>query len=257
MWRLIGTGLSFVVFGLGGILTGLVIFPLSFIFVRDAQVRQRFARGAIGCGFALFVWMMKSLGVLSYSISGLERRALSAGRIVVANHPTLIDVVFLVSLFPQSVCVVKEAVMRNPFMSFTVKAANYISNVAPDQLLGECVKRVCNGESLLLFPEGTRSVQGRPMTFKPGAASVAVDADAELLPVVIACQPPTLSKHEPWHRIPPRRPHFTLDIQPPLRIQDLVDNTNSARDTRKELNLALLQWFNKRAPDTQNQPQID
>jgi 1-acyl-sn-glycerol-3-phosphate acyltransferase len=68
------------------------------------------------------------------------------------------------------------------------------------------------GETLLIFPEGTRTVPGRPMAMQRGAANVAVRAARVLTPVFITCDPPTLSKNLPWYRIPPRRPKFTLRV---------------------------------------------
>jgi hypothetical protein len=50
------------------------------------------------------------------------------------------------------------------------------------------------------------------MVFHRGAANVALRAAAELTPVYIQCEPTTLTKSEPWYRIPARRPHFSLVV---------------------------------------------
>jgi 1-acyl-sn-glycerol-3-phosphate acyltransferase len=68
------------------------------------------------------------------------------------------------------------------------------------------------GETLLMFPEGTRTVPGQPMALQRGAANVALRAARVLTPVFISCEPPTLSKNLPWYRIPPRRPKWTLRV---------------------------------------------
>jgi 1-acyl-sn-glycerol-3-phosphate acyltransferase len=63
-----------------------------------------------------------------------------------------------------------------------------------------------------MFPEGTRTSVGQPLEFHRGAANVAVRAAASVTPVYIRCQPVTLTKAQPWYRIAPRRPHFTLEV---------------------------------------------
>ena len=242
-WRLFATGFSFSVFGLGGLVMGLFLFPMMFVLIRDPGARQTAARNLIGFAFRAFIWLMKSMGVLSYQIQGASNACSSSSPLIIANHPTLIDVVFLVSLFPQVDCVIKEAVTKNPFMRSTVAAANYISNSETQELLDSCVRRLGSGSSLLLFPEGTRSRGNQPLEFKLGAAAVAVDSDAEILPVVIKCTPPTLAKHEPWYKIPPTRPFFSIQILAPRSIDKLVPGNHKPRQTKRALNKAFLKLF--------------
>jgi len=244
-WRLFGTGLSFAIFGLGGLMVGLFLFPTMFVFVRDACARQIASRKLIGGAFAAFIWMMKSLGVLSYRVEGFEYAGSGHDQLIIANHPTLLDVVFLVSLFPQADCVIKEAVTKNPFMRSTVAAANYISNSEPQELLDSCILRLKSGGRLLLFPEGTRSKYMQPLEFKLGAASVAFSSGAEILPIVIRCTPPTLAKHEPWYKIPPSRPFFSIQILAPVSLEELMPGDYSARQAKQVLNESFLALFER------------
>ena len=243
-WRLFATGLSFLVFGLGGLILGLFLFPLMFVLIRDTSARQTAARSLIGRAFSAFIWMMKTMGVLSYQIKGAEHANFSHNQLIIANHPTLIDVVFLVSLFPQTDCVIKESVTKNPFMRGTVAAANYISNNETRELLNSCINRLLSGKSLLLFPEGTRSRKGKqPLELKLGAAFVAVKSGAEILPIVIRCTPPTLAKHEPWYKIPPSKPFFSIQILAPTSVAKLVPGNHDPRQTKRALNNAFVKLF--------------
>ena len=243
-WRLFATGFSFLVFGLGGLVTSLIIFPLIFIFVRDLQSRQLLARKYVGGAFSIFIALMKGLGGMSYNIEGLEHAGPGQNRLIIANHPTLIDVVFLVSLFPMADCVVKEGVVRNPFMRGVALPANYISSEDPLKLIESCVTRLEAGGSLILFPEGTRSVPGQSLKFKPGAASIAVRAGSEILPITIQCsQPRLLAKGEPWYRVSPEKPVFSLKIHPAMSLGDLVSSDLDQRQAGRALNVKLLDFF--------------
>ena len=238
--RLSGTAVGFAVFGLAGLIVGLLVFPVMFVFIRDRLARQIAARKLIGKSFGAFFSMLKVFGILSYDIEGAEHIESGQNQLIVANHPTLIDVVILVSLFPQADCVIKEAVTKNPFMRSTVAAANYISNAEPNSLLESCVQSLETGGSLLLFPEGTRTARGQPLDFKLGAATVAARASVDILPIAIACSPVFLTKNLPWHYVPAEKPHFTIRILEAVPVSELVPKGLNERQARHEINRALL-----------------
>ena len=240
-WRLFATTLSFTVFGIGGLIMGLLIFPLMFVFIRDGELRKFFARNLVGEAFGGFWGMMNILGILDYEIKGREH--IDAGRcqLVVANHPTLIDVVLLISLFPRANCVIKKAVTENIFMRSVVRAADYISNSAPEDLLESCTADLKAGGKLMLFPEGTRTKQDLGMDFKPGAATVAVRAGVEVLPIAIECKPLFLSKELPWYYVPDERPVFKVSILEPIPAVDQGSDLSTARQARHDLNSIMFQ----------------
>ena len=240
LWRLFGTVLCFAVFGIGGLVYGLLIFPLLFVFIRDREARRIVARSFIGRGFGAFLWLVKAVSAADIRVEGREHINDQRRQLIIANHPTLIDVVILISLFPQANCVIKEAVVRNPFMRSTVRAADYISNREPEDLLDNCISYLRDGKSLLLFPEGTRTRHNEPIKFKLGAATVAVRANADILPVAIECEPAYLSKQHPWHYVPRDVPVFTVRILPPRAAGELVPRQDDERRFRHELNGALL-----------------
>lgn len=242
LWRLFGTGLSFFLFGLGGLIVGLLVFPLLRLVTRDPARRQRRARAVIGALFRVFLWTMENLRIGDFDVRGAGTAA-PANCLIVANHPTLIDVVFLIALFPQADCVVKAALWRNPFMRGTLRATNYIPNADGIELLDRCVERLRAGSALILFPEGTRTQRDRVLRFKAGAAAVAVRANSELLPVMIECEPLTLGKSEPWYAIPTRRPTIRLRVLEPRPVGDFIGEEGSERLRKRRLNAELRAFF--------------
>lgn len=216
-WRVAGTGLSFVTFGLGGLLIGLLGAPLLNLLVRDRTRRTRIARLGVHLAFRCFIGWMHLLGVLRYTVIGrykLDR----GGLLVLANHPTLIDVVFLISLIPNADCVVRAGLFRNPFTGGPLRAANYRCNDSGAGLVDDCIASLRAGNNLVLFPEGTRTPVGGPMTLQRGAANIAVRGGRDVTPVRIRCEPLTLTKGLPWWRVPPRRAHFTIRIDDDIAI---------------------------------------
>ena len=177
--RRFGTGLSFVTFGVGARCWSVTLFPLLRLISADKMIARRRINGAMRRVMGLFIWFMRSLGLLTYELHGLDRLARS-GQLIVANHPTLIDVVFMLWLTPDVGCVVKRALWRNPALRWPVIWAGYIPNTEGAQLVQDCAGVLKGGRSLLIFPEGTRSVPGKPLALKRGAAQVALASRADI-----------------------------------------------------------------------------
>ena len=215
-WRVPATGLAFAIFGLGGFLLAVTLFPVVAFFTRDRETRKRRTRAIIRRCFQGFVLLMLYLGVIRVAI--LDRAALAAcrGKIIISNHPTLIDVVLLVSIIPNAQCVVKHQLWRNPFLGGVIRAAGYIRNdLEPELLIAACDEALKDGDNLVIFPEGTRSVPGRKLRFQRGFANIALLTDADLQLVKISCRPIMLTKGTPWYRVPvsPGRYRISLEDQ--------------------------------------------
>jgi hypothetical protein len=135
-WRLFATGFSFFSFGLGGLLLWLLVFPA--LSALPGSRRQKVSRGqrVVHYSFYAFIGLMHRLGIMTYEIVGLEKLN-RPGQLIIANHPTLVDIVFLVSRIKEASCIVKGSLWRNPFMRGPIVNAGYIS-----QRSGENDRRV-------------------------------------------------------------------------------------------------------------------
>lgn len=232
-WRLIATGISFAVFGLGGLVLALTVFPLFNLLVHDRDKRAALAQATVHWIWRFYVGFMVFIGVLTYECHGREILRKERGCLIVANHISLIDIVFLMSFMESTQCVVKAGVWRNPFMSGVVTAANYIPNLGdPERLLEDCAAALKAGHNLVIFPEGSRTPPGQKRKYQRGFAHVALKAHAPVRLVTLTCTPPTLLKGEPWYKIPKTRPHWVirvherlepteLDVQPTIAVRRL------------------------------------
>ena len=242
-WRFVGTAVGFGLFGLGGLICGIVVFPLIRITVPGVDRRRRLSRWLVGHLFALFIRVMALLGVMRYEVTWENEVPRKRGYLIAANHPSLIDVVFLISLFPDADCIVKASLWSNPFMALTLRAADYISNRSPIEALQSCISRLQSGRSLILFPEGTRSVPGMPLRFRAGAAAVAVRAGQPILPVIISCEPSTLTKGEHWASIPPKQVRFHLRVLSPVDLPPEIKKCPNHREATSRANAFMLALF--------------
>jgi len=136
-YRALATGFCFAVFGLGQLLLGLTVFPVILFLVREAPRRRKLAKLGIHYSFKAFVGLMRFTRVLDYRCNGLQRLE-RPGLLVLANHPSLIDVVFLISFLRQADCVVKGSLFKNPFIRFAVSGAGFKLSVVRDFLQESC-----------------------------------------------------------------------------------------------------------------------
>lgn len=210
-WRLPATGFCFIVFGLAGIVMSYLLLPLISLFSRDEAASTQRCRRLIQLGFKSFVTLMRRLRVIDPQIEG-EELLQAPGQLVIANHPSLIDIVVLLSIMPNAACIIKADLYQNVFMRGSVRRARYICNSSPEQLLEDCLAELEAGTSLVVFPEGTRTVPGQGLRFRRGAAYVWLRSQCPVALVRIGVSPPMLAKGEKWHQIPYARPVFRLQV---------------------------------------------
>ena len=242
-WRVVATGFCFVISGLVLFFLGLVVLPV----LRglgggraEGELRAQYATHlACRVGISLFVF----LRVIRVEVQGRER--LNSGRLMIANHPTLIDAILLLSLLPTADCVVKAGHTDNFWLRYTVAAAGYIPNVRGPLLVEECVKRLRAGRRLLIFPEGTRSPRGRLGPFARGAAHIAMGAELDPIPVTLRCDPATLSRDVAWWRVPERLPTFTVRVGEPIAIGEAADTGVSRAQASRSVTALLQDYFER------------
>ena len=241
-WRLAATGGCFAVFSLGGFALWVLVFPFLRI-LPGSERRSETIRWVIHKSFGVFLWLMEAVGIMRLDVEGAEKLRNCRGALVLANHPTLIDVVALVSLMPAASCVVKHELWKDPFLGGVVRAAGYISNSDSDSLIDDCANDLKAGKSLIIFPEGTRTRPGEPLSFQRGAAYIALRGGLPVLPVLIDCNPTTLTKREKWYQIPPRRFHIRIRVLDPVRVEGWVDPGETQTIAARKLTRAFEGFF--------------
>lgn len=232
LWRVAASAICFAVFGLGGLAIRLLVYPLLTLLVRDRRRRSLVARAVIHRAFRLFVGLMVALGVVTYELRGAERLR-RRGLLVLANHPSLIDVVFLIALIERADCIVKGALARNPFTRGPIAAAGFVCNDSGAGLVEDCIASVRAGNNLIIFPEGTRTPLAGRGRLQRGAANIAVRGALDITPVHIRCAPPMLPKGVPWYRVPPRRPHFVIEVRDDITVARFAAAAGEALAARR------------------------
>lgn len=218
--------------------------PWLYLFTRSPQLRERRAKWLVHIHFRGFVEYMRVVGILRYRVENLAELQ-RGGQLILANHPSLIDVVFLIAFVPRADCVVKSSLFRNPTMRGVITVAGYIANDDPERVLEAARKSLDRGNSLIIFPEGTRTTPGKRLKMQRGAANLAVRLGQVIRPVVITVSPTTLTKAEPWYSIPAGGPfEVVLRAQSELAGDSHNDDVPASLAARK-LTTKLENYFTK------------
>jgi len=246
-WRALRTGIAFAVFGIFGLVLGLVVFPLVRWRGRGAPADtvERLCQRHVYRIFQAFTLLLRGLGLAEIRIRGAEQ-LLAPGTLVVANHPTLLDVVMIGACMPQLDCVVKKEAWSNPFMRHVVRATGYVPNDLGEAVIDACAERLRRGRSLLLFPEGQRSPEAGLGPFMRGAAHLALKSGRPLTPVVVRCTPPTLMRGQKWYQVPERRMCFDIEVCAPIDFARGADPAEPRAAAARRITSALRDFYQKK-----------
>jgi 1-acyl-sn-glycerol-3-phosphate acyltransferase len=199
IYRVFAKWLSFFVFGLVTFLLISTIFPLMTLLFHPRQRFLKPARRLISSLFYFFVILMTVLGIVKVDVDNRKAYHHLSSKILVANHPSLLDVVILISLIPNAVCIVNGQLMHH-IVRGVIRRLYILNYLDFDELSKACVQSLNQGYCLIIFPEGTRTPRGaKTLKLKKGAARLSLLSDCGIVPVHIGGTDKWgIGKHDPW-----------------------------------------------------------
>jgi len=163
--------------------------------------------------FRFYLKALEFSGLIRLEVLDPDQRLQAGGKMIIANHPSLLDVVILMALIPRVQCIVKHELWRHRFLGILMRQAGYIRNdLDPEALVEACKISLNEKRSLIIFPEGTRTLPGATPHFQRGFANIATLTAASIQVVFIGCTPPFLFKSEPWWHYPSQKPFFQIVV---------------------------------------------
>lgn len=241
-WRQAAAAVGFVVFGAWTVLLGLIVVPLLRLVIRDAARRQHAMRAAIRRSCALFWSLMQTLRLFECRVAGTEH--LRRERIIViANHPTLIDAILLLSLVDDAAVIAKSALARSVFVGPLLRAAGYVLNDDGVAMLDAASSVLARGGRLVVFPESSRSPTDGAIRLRRGAAQVAIRTGCPVVAITIRVSRPLLYKGAAWHQMPLDRPRFDVVVWPALDTAPFCQQQRSVALAARDLNERLQRFY--------------
>jgi len=205
IYRVLVKWLSFFVFGLGTLILVLMIFPLMRLILHPRERFKKHARRFISSSMKVFVFFMRLLKGLDLEADNREKYRQLSSKIIVANHPSLLDILILFSLIPNADCIVNAKLTHNHIVRGVINQLYIINSLNFTELLRACADTLGQGNCLIIFPEGTRTPRTGKVVIKKGAARISLDCGCGIIPIRIGgTDKYGLGKGDPWTGYNPR-----------------------------------------------------
>jgi 1-acyl-sn-glycerol-3-phosphate acyltransferase len=190
--------LSFFVFGLGSLLLTVVCFPVMRLCLHPRERFRLYARRLISRSLRFFTAFMGALKIVKLEVEDRDAFKRLSSKIIVANHPSLLDVVILLSLIPNADCIVRGNLSRT-ILRGIIRQLYIPNSLDPEELLASCADSLKQGNNIIIFPEGTRTPRNGALIFKKGAFRLALLSGRSIIPVFIGgTDKYGLGKGDPW-----------------------------------------------------------
>jgi 1-acyl-sn-glycerol-3-phosphate acyltransferase len=242
------------------------IYKLHTFFFCFWTVLVTFGLGLLAIGSALFsktgnlphkvaqFWGRQLLwvGGVRVTIQGLQHLPPDRSCIFMANHQSNFDIPVLLGCLPaQFRWLAKAELFKIPVFGAAMKGCGYISIDRSDRKrafasLARAAETIRAGTSVMIFPEGTRSVDGRIKDFKKGGFVLSVDAGVPIIPILLQ----GTFEIMPKGRLTIRRHPVTMTICAPIETADYTRKTkNQLIERVRTTMLTQFEALQAQAPD--------
>jgi 1-acyl-sn-glycerol-3-phosphate acyltransferase len=212
----------------------LACLPLALL---PRSVRQPLVQTCISRTLALFLAGCSACGLMRLDLAALDVLNEERGLLLAANHPSMIDVFLVISRVKRAACLMKASIGFNLFLAVGAWLGGYISNKRVDLMIRQASAAAAAGQTVLAFPEGTRTTTQPVNRLKPGLALIAKRSKAPLQVILIETNSPYLAQGwKIW-----RPPQFPLVYKARLgpRLQPSASVAETVRQLQEHFEHAL------------------
>jgi 1-acyl-sn-glycerol-3-phosphate acyltransferase len=220
--RGLGVAVAILFFWSGAFVLAWILVPYVLMREREALARRRRMQRVVAAAWGWFLRQLERVSLYRCRYVGPHADYTPDGPVVlVANHPTLLDVTAIISRMPHACCVVKRSLIRSPLVGRLLRSCGHVeagdgSLMGGVSVLDALRARLDEGFPVLVFPEGTRSPLGGMHRFRRGAFEVARRSGVALVPLFLRCDPPALGKGTPVWQHPRRCPTLAVQVGAPI-----------------------------------------
>jgi uncharacterized protein len=181
-----------------------------------------------------YTWsVLYIMGNVKKKIINPQKEDFSRPCVMIANHQSFLDILVMTMLYPKVILLTNNWVWNSPVFGMLVRIAGYYPiDRGIENGIDYFRKKIEDGYSIAVFPEGTRSSDGRIGRFHKGAFFIAEKLELDILPVVIHGTGYTMSKSD----FLLKDGHITIKYLPRIKPLDLyfgVDYTEKAKHMGK------------------------
>lgn len=171
--------------------------------------------------------------------------------VMVSNHQSLMDILVIYGIMRDFKWVSKEEMFKVPVIGWSLTLNQYVrirrgDGCSTKEMLKTCQYWLKQNTSVVMFPEGTRSIDGEIQNFRYGAFKLAVDADTPIIPIVIDGTRPIMPKGSLQIGF---RSHIRLKALPPVYPKDFNYDSHALSSYVRNLMIAELSKIRQEAQE--------
>ncbi|MCB0760150.1 MAG: MMPL family transporter [Flavobacteriales bacterium] len=182
LWGFFWSLMAFAEFAIGsaiGVIFSFILRPLPIPKSRKKRMLRKVLQ--LGCLFVIYA----SLNVKKRRVA-LKNLDMSRPSVIVTNHQSFIDILAMISLSPDLVIMTKKWVYKNPLFGPAVRYAGYLYTEDPPEVTQQKIKDCMDeGCSVMIFPEGTRTLEAEHKRWHKGAFFIADQYKLDISPVIL------------------------------------------------------------------------
>ena len=223
--------ISFFVFGCGAVLLNFFVFP----FIKS---KKTLCSDIIHYAWKFFVYFMMAIGLFKLDIKNLSK---IENKIIVATHPSFIDIVILIALIPHSTCFVKKELAYNPILKNLVNSMFITNEVELEELKSESKNMLDLGFNVIIFPSGIRHRRNEFPKIKKGASLIALNANKNIVPIRFFSDGDFMFINQPFYEVDKKRVTFEIEEMPEINIQNFISDSEivSKKNITKQIEKSL------------------
>ncbi len=164
-----------------------------------------------------------------FAYSNPEGETFQTPSIIISNHQSHLDLMAIMMLTPNLIILTKDWVWHNPFYGIIIRYADFFPVTETDQMMLNIEKKIKEGYSVVIFPEGTRSEDCRIQLFHRGAFYLAEKLHLDIVPVFIKGFGEVLPKKS-FHLHPG---HMSIEVMPRIYRDALPEECNYRELSRR------------------------
>jgi len=197
-YRVFGKWFAFFFFGLITLILIILVFPIMRLALHPKERFKKYGRRFISSSMRFYLGILRVIGIVEVIAGEREKFKTLESKIITANHPSILDIVVLLSLIPNADCIVNARLARN-IVGGVIRQLYIFNSLDFEDLLKACTESLKQGNCLIIFPEGTRTPRQGKTIFKKGAARIALYSGCNILTVRIGgTDKYGLGKKDPW-----------------------------------------------------------
>ncbi len=214
-----------------------IIFIISSPFDRKKVILHRFT-----CFWGTLPIWFQPLWKVTWE--GKEYIKKGQAYVIVSNHQALLDILVIYSLFKHFKWVAKKALLKVPLMGWNMALNGYIIINRTDaksqiKMMKDAERALKSGSSIMIFPEGTRSTDGKIGRFKRGAFILSEVTDLPVIPIALFNVDKAMKKNSLWLK---KSTQMKAKVFPPVYPKDFKNSKEMSAAVKDIIANQLEEW---------------